>query len=204
VELGEVRRRRRMVRRYDPSVPVPADALERILDAGLRVPSAGFTQGVSLLVLQGPDVERYWSATTDPTVAPDRWLTGLRTAPVLVLVWTEPGAYLDRYAEPDKGWTDRDPARWTAPYWHVDAGMTVLAMLYAAVDEGLGACFFGAPPDRIAAVATAYGVPDGQELVGVVSLGAPVGSAARSRRERRSADELVHRGHWRPTSHPIS
>jgi nitroreductase len=204
VELGEVRRRRRMVRRYDPTVPVPADALERILDAGLRVPSAGFTQGVSLLVLQGPDVERYWSATTDPTVAPDRWLTGLRTAPVLVLVWTEPGAYLDRYAEPDKGWTDRDPARWTAPYWHVDAGMTVLAMLYAAVDEGLGACFFGAPPDRIAAVATAYGVPDGQELVGVVSLGAPVGSAARSRRERRSADELVHRGLWRPTSHPIS
>jgi nitroreductase len=193
-----------MVRRYDPAVPVPADVLERILDAGLRVPSAGFTQGVSLLVLQGPDVERYWSATTDPTVAPDRWLTGLRTAPVLVLVWTEPGAYLDRYAEPDKGWTDRDPARWTAPYWHVDAGMTVLAMLYAAVDEGLGACFFGAPPDRIAAVATAYGVPDGQELVGVVSLGAPVGSAARSRRERRSADELVHRGHWRSTSHPIS
>ena len=172
MELGEVRRRRRMVRRYDPAVPVPADALERILDAGLRVPSAGFTQGVSLLVLQGPDVERYWSATTDPTVAPDRWLTGLRTAPVLVLVWTEPGAYLDRYAEPDKGWTDRDPARWTAPYWHVDAGMTVLAMLYAAVDEGLGACFFGVPPDRIAAVTTAYGFPTGRSS-SVWSVSAP-------------------------------
>ena len=91
--------------------------------------------------------------TTDPTAEPDRWLAGMRTAPVLVLVWTAPGAYLDRYAEPDKGWTDRDPARWTAPYWYVDAGMAVLAMLYAAVDEGLGACFFGVPPDRIAAVA---------------------------------------------------
>ncbi|HEY5978939.1 MAG TPA: nitroreductase family protein, partial [Microlunatus sp.] len=47
-----------MVRRYDPSVPVAADVLERVLDAGLKVPSAGFTQGVSLLVLQRPDVER--------------------------------------------------------------------------------------------------------------------------------------------------
>ena len=204
MELAEVRRRRRMVRRYDPSVPVAAEVLERVLEAGLRVPSAGFTQGVSLLVLEGPDVERYWTLTTDPTAEPDRWLVGMRTAPVLVLVWTAPGAYLDRYAEPDKGWTDRDPARWTAPYWHVDAGMTVLAMLYAAVDEGLGACFFGVPPDRISSVAAAYGVPDDQELVGVVSLGAPDGSGARSRRERRSTDELVHRGHWRRTSHPIS
>jgi len=82
--------------------------------------------------------------------------------------------------------------------------MAVLAMLYAAVDEGLGACFFGVPPDRIGAVTTAYGVPDDQELVGVVSLGAPDGSRTRSRRERRSTDELVHRGHWRRRSHPIS
>ncbi|HEY5788800.1 MAG TPA: nitroreductase family protein [Microlunatus sp.] len=193
-----------MVRRYDPAVPVSAAALERILDAGVRVPSAGFTQGVSLLVLEGPDVERYWTLTTDPTAEPDRWLHGMRTAPVLVLVWTSPSAYLDRYARPDKGWTDRDPARWTAPYWHVDAGMSVLAMLYAAVDAGLGACFFGVPPDRIAVLRTAHGVPDGQELVGVVSLGAPDESTTRSRRERRSTDEFVHRGHWRRTSHPNS
>jgi len=193
-----------MVRRYDPAVPVPADVLESILDAGLRVPSAGFTQGVSLLVMLRPDVERYWTLTTDPTAEPDRWLAGLRTAPVLVLVWTAPDAYLDRYAEADKGWTDRDPTRWTAPYWHVDAGMSVLAMLYAAVDVSLGACFFGTPPGRIAAVRSAYGVPDDQELVGVVSLGAPDESKARSRRERRSTDELVHRGHWRRTSHPNS
>lgn len=204
MDLAEVRRRRRMVRRYDPERGVPADALERILDAGLRVPSAGFTQGVSLLVLDLSDRDRYWAVTTDPAVAPDGWLTGMRTAPVLVLVWTSPQAYLDRYAEPDKGWTDRDPARWTAPYWHVDAGMTVLAMLYAAVDEELGACFFGAPPERIDAIRSAHRVPPNQELVGVVSLGVPADVPRRSRRERRSADELVHRGLWRPRSHPVS
>ena len=196
MELAEIRRKRRMVRRYDPAAPVPDAALERILEAGLRVPSAGFTQGVSLLVLDGPDKERYWAVTTDPDSNPDRWLTGMQTAPVLIVVWTDPAAYLDRYAEPDKGWADRDPSRWTAPYWHVDAGMAVLAMLYAAVDEGLGACFFGAPPDRIGPLRSAYGVPEHHELVGVVSVGCPAGVAARSRRGRRPAGELIHRGSW--------
>ena len=196
MELAEVRRKRRMVRRYDPGTPVPEDTLQRILDAGLRVPSAGFTQGVSLLVLDGSDKERYWAITTDPEAAPDRWLTGMRTAPVLIIVWTDPAGYLDRYAEPDKGWSDRDPTRWTAPYWYVDAGMAARARLCAAVDEGLGACFFGVPPDRIKPVRVAYGVPEHHELVGVVSLGHPAGVAARSRRSRRPADELIHRGHW--------
>jgi nitroreductase len=196
MELTEVRRRRRMVRRYDPDLPVPAESLDRLLDAALRVPSAGFTQAVSLLVLDGPDKATFWAVTTDPAEQPDRWLTGLSSAPVLVLVWTEPAAYLDRYAEPDKGWTDRDPARWTAPYWYVDPGMAVLAMLYAAVDEGLGACFFGAPPDRIPSIRSTYGVPVGHELVGVVSVGFPAEAPRRSRRGRRSADELIHRGRW--------
>lgn len=185
-----------MVRRYDPSAPVPAERLERILDAAVKVPSAGFSQGVSLLVLDGAAKDRFWELTADPARPPDRWLTGMRTAPVLLLLWTDPGAYLDRYAEPDKGWRDRDPTRWTAPYWYVDAGMAALAALYAAVDEGLGACFFGVPPDRVAAVRSAYAVPVEQRLVGVVSLGVPAGRATRPRRARRPAPELVHRGRW--------
>lgn len=199
MELAEVRRKRRMVRRYDPAAPVPEDVLERILEAGLRVPSAGFTQGVSLLVLDGADKQRYWEITTDPEAPPDRWLAGMQTAPVLIVVWTDRTAYLDRYAEPDKGWVDRDPGRWTAPYWYVDAGMNTLALLYAAVEEGLGACFFGVPPDRIGAVRSAFGVPEHHELIGVVSVGRPAGVAVRSRRGRRPADELIHRGSWQRT-----
>ena len=38
------------------------------------------------------------------------------------------------------------------PYWDVDAGMAALLMLLTAVDEGLGACFFGVPPDRVGGV----------------------------------------------------
>ena len=47
--------------------------------------------------------------------------------------------YLDRYARPDKGWTDRDEPRWPVPYWYIDTGFTALLILLAIVDEGFGA-----------------------------------------------------------------
>ncbi len=128
-----------------------------------------------------------------------RWLAMMRTAPALVLVWTSQAAYLDRYAQLDKGWTERDPERWSAPYWFVDGGMAALAMLLTATDVGLGACFFGVPAPRIAAVREAFGVPAEQLSVGVVSLGyAAAGAAPGSpgRRSRRGPEELIHHGSW--------
>jgi nitroreductase len=204
VELTEALRRRRMVRHYDPDRPVPAASLEAVLAAALRAPSAGYTQAVSLLVLDDP-TERaaFWAATAAPDADPERpsrWLAGMRTAPVLVLVWSDREAYLDRYAEPDKGWSDRDPERWSAPYWFVDAGMAVMAALLAAVDVGLGACFFGVPAERVEVVRARWSVPVDQQSVGVLSLGHPAPGAqpggSAGRRPRRPAADLVHRGHW--------
>jgi nitroreductase len=198
VELAEVLRRRRMVRAYAADRPVPAELLDRVCAAALRVPSAGFTQGVSLLVLTSVEQRAaYWSAAAG--AAESRWLAAMRTAPVLVLLWTSQDAYLDRYAEPDKGWTDRDPERWSAPYWFVDSGMAALAMLLTATDAGLGACFFGVPAARIGAVRAAFEVPAEQLSVGVVTLGyAATGGAPGSpaRRRRRRPEELIHRGMW--------
>jgi nitroreductase len=197
MELSEVLRRRRMVRTYAVDRPVPPAMVEAITAAALRVPSAGFTQAVSLLVLTSPEQRAaYWSVAAERESS---WLAGMRSAPVLILVWTSRAAYLDRYAEPDKGWTDRDPERWPAPYWHVDAGMAVLAMLLTATDQGLGACFFGVPAGRIESVRDEFGVPDDQLSVGVVSLGYPVPAAATgspTRRPRRPAGDLVYHERW--------
>ena len=187
-----------MVRSYDPERPVPAATVDLLVAAALRAPSAGHTQGVSLLVLAAPaEVSDYWAETARPG-PPDRWLRGMRTAPVLLLVWTSATAYLDRYAEPDKGWTDRDPERWSAPYWYVDAGMASMAALLRAVDCELGACFFGMPPDRVGAVRQRFGVPEEQLSVGVISVGYPaVGSVSRpARLARNPATERVHRSRW--------
>ena len=197
MDFAEVLRRRRMIRAYDEARPVPTDALDAVLAAALRAPSAGFTQGVSLLELcSATERETFWRAVAH---SDSTWLRGMRTAPVLILVWTSEEAYLDRYAEPDKGWTDRDLARWSAPYWFVDAGMASMAALLSAVDHDLGACFFGIPAARIAAVREAFGVPPNQLSVGVISLGYPVPAPAigsPTRRPRRARSELIHRGTW--------
>jgi nitroreductase len=199
MEFGEVVRRRRMVRDYDPSRPVPAEMVERLLEHAIRAPSAGFSQGWAFLVLTEPDDRAlFWSVTTTAD-APDGWLTRMSRAPLLVVVLSSKDAYLDRYAEPDKGWTDKDDARWPVPYWDVDAGMAALLMLLTAVDEGLGACFFGVPADRVDALRAAFGVPATHRPVGVVSVGYPGGEDRRSpslRRGRRGVEEVAHRGRW--------
>ena len=51
MEFGQVLRRRRMIRSYDEARAVPSQAIDAVLAAALRAPSAGFTQGISLLVL---------------------------------------------------------------------------------------------------------------------------------------------------------
>jgi nitroreductase len=199
MELTDVVRARHMVRAYDPGRPVPSAVLAHALDLASRAPSAGFSQGRDFLVLSRPeDRTLFWSVTTDPRAPADRWLAGMRTAPVLVLCLSDPTRYLDRYAEPDKGWTDRAMSRWPIAYWDVDTGMSALTLLLAAVDAGLGACFFGVPPDRHGAVRSAFGVPDDRRVVGVVSLGYPApGSRSPSpRRGRRRLEEIVHDGRF--------
>ena len=203
MEFHEVVRRRRMVRRFDPDRPVPESALDAVLYAAQRAPSAGFSQGWDFVVLTAPaDRGRFWDATRDPELpaeAPlDGWLAGVSAAPVLVLCLSDPDTYLDRYAEPDKGWADRDPARWPVPYWDVDTGMAAMLMLLAAVDQGLGALFFGIPPVRHEQVRRAHGIPENRRLVGVVALGHELtrtGGSSRTR-ARRGPTEFVHWGHF--------
>jgi nitroreductase len=212
MEFREVVRRRRMVRNYDPDRPVPPEVRERILAHAVHAPSAGFAQGWGFLVLEETaDRDRFWAATspeTDVASGPDvggkggedPWLAGMRRAPMLIVSHSNRSAYIDRYAEPDKGWTERDEARWPVPYWHIDAGYASLLMLLTVVDEGLGACFFGIPPDRIAAYRAEFGVPEEYTPIGAVSVGyrAPDRRSPSLRRGRRPVEEVVHRGRWRP------
>ena len=197
MELREAIRRRRMVRNFEDR-PVPAEALERILDHARRAPSAGHTQGSALLVLEGPEqVGRFWDCTYPAERREGfRW-AGLFRAPVVIVPCASKDAYLDRYAEPDKGWTDRDEARWPAPYWDIDCGFATMAILLTAVDEGLGALFFGIP-DGLDALRASFGIPQEFRPIGAVALGwpAPDEPSRSLGRGRRPKEEVIHRGHW--------
>ncbi|WP_026928029.1 nitroreductase family protein [Granulicoccus phenolivorans] len=199
--LAALIRRRRMVRRFTAD-PVPAAEVAALVDLGRYTPSAGFTQGTSFLLLSDAQVDAFWTVSAEPG-ASNPWLDGMRTAPWLILVWTSEQAYRQRYAEPDKsapgrGW-DGEEQPWSAPYWWVDAGMAVQNVVLAATASGLGACFFGIPPQRQDAVRERFGVPAQQLSVGVIALGRPGDdgpSGSGRRRERRAYADQVRLGQW--------
>src|SRR3984957_20269532 len=178
MEFQDVIRRRRMVRRYDTDRPVPPDVVDRILQNGLRAPSAGFSHGWAFLVLDDPAA------------------VARVEAPLVIVPHSNKDAYLDRYALPDKGHTDRSEAFWSAPYWDIDTGFAALQMLLTVVDAGLGACFFGLPADRIGAFRAEFGVPPEFTPIGAISVGYSDEPPRDLRDRRRPAAEVLHHGQW--------
>lgn len=197
MEFQDVVRRRRMVRRYDPDRPIPPETVDRIVRNALQAPSAGFSQGWGFLVLDTrEDVARFRAAVRPDTDA-DNWFAANVEAPLLIVPHANKDAYLDRYAQPDKGFTDRSEGWWPAPYWDIDTGFASLLMLLTAVDAGLGACFFGIPVDRIPAYREVFGVPQQFRPIGAISVGYPAEPARDLRDRRKPVGEVVHRSRWR-------
>ena len=191
MDFQEVVRRRRMVRTFTEA-PVPKESLERILGNAVRGPSAGFSQGQSFLLLTEPeDRERFWA------IAGAAVNESAQTAPAVIVPMSCKRVYLDRYAQPDKGWTDRDEARWPVPFWHIDTGMAALLILQTVVDEGLGAIYFGIVPEAVQPFRDAFGVPDDQEPIGAIAIGYDAETEKRDlRSKRRSVEDVLHYGRW--------
>jgi nitroreductase len=202
VEFADVLSRRRSVRSYDPR-PVPRDVLERITNAAVvRAPSAGFSQGLRLVVVTDPETRRKIAvAAAEEELAKQgrpRWKAA---APVHVVVGVREDDYHARYQSADKlkitGGREID---WPAPYWFVDAGAAMMILMLAAIDEGLGAAVFGVTD--IPALREAIDLPDDVHFVAVVTMGYPGGegfperetSAFRERRKPRT--EVVRWGRW--------
>ena len=191
MEHREVVRRRRMTRRYRTD-PVDPDALERIVAAAHRGPSAGYAQGVSVVVVTKASSRSAMAALSGES----EWLKRgygpwLSAAPVHLVLCVEPETYHARYAEPGK-----DPAALDIPWWWVDAGAALLLILQAAVDEGLAAGFLGA--HAVPGLHDLLGSPTALEVVGVVTIGHPLPDKRSSSLDRgpRPAAEVTHREHW--------
>lgn len=186
-----------MVRSFEDR-PIDRALVERIVANAQRAPSAGFSQGWAFLVLDGKEeTARYWDALW-PRPGRERFgWPDLFNAPLLVVCLSHKMAYLRRYAEPDKGWTDMDERRWPVPYWDIDTGMAALLVLQTAVDAGLGAVFFGVSDQE--KLRAAFGIPQGYTAIGTVAVGHPRPSDRPSpslRRGHRPAEEVIHRGRW--------
>ena len=223
-EFADVVRRRRMTRAFDKR-PVPPELLAQLVDLASRAPSAGKTQGWHLVVLEGRETARFWDITLPPMRrGAFRWQR-LLDAPVIAIPLADPRAYTDRYSEADKQATGLGAGVdvWPAPYWTIDASMSVMTMLLAAESVGLGALFFGVFKGE-RQLRRVLGIPSAMQVLGAIALGWPVisektGEIARggadssgsddtgpsgptgpgrsATHRRRSPDEIIHRGGWR-------
>lgn len=183
-----------MVRNYELT-PVPAEALERILRAATRGPSAGHSQGVTLVVVEDAarrqaiaslSGEEQWSAKGYPS-----WLS---RAPVHILLCAEPEIYRARYSKPDK--RKSRLASWSIPFWYVDAGAAFMLLLLACVEEGLAAGFQGA--QNLPGVRELLSIPDEVELLGLMTVGYPAPDVKSSSIEqgRRPWHQAIRRENW--------
>ena len=177
MEFRDVLSRRRSVRTYAER-PVPRDVLERITDAAVvRAPSAGFSQGLRLVVVTDPDTRREIAvAGAEEELAAKGRQPWKAAAPVHVVVLCREDDYHERYQAPDKlritGGRELD---WPAPYWYVDAGAAVMTLMLAAIDEGLETAIFGVPD--LEALQRMLGLPDDLKFVAVVTMGYPTEGA---------------------------
>src|SRR5262249_46413659 len=142
MEFQDVIRKRKMVRSFEDR-PLAPEVVKRLLDNAQKAPSAGFSQPWSFLVFDGKDeVTRFWDVTDPERRAwgswPDIW-----NAPLVIVCCSVKDHAIDRYALPDKGWTDRSESHWPVPYWDIDTAMAAMNILLTAVDAGLGALLFG-------------------------------------------------------------
>ena len=199
MEFQELIRRRRMVRRFQDR-PIPPDVVLRVLEVARHAPSAGFSQGFDFVVLDDPSqVDRFVQTTSHPDFPEDNPKPE-EIPPCFVLAISNKPAYLERYSRPDKERFGLQQAEaWPVPYWDVDTGMAVMLILLAALEEGLGAVFFGLFWGE-ADVLRELNVPEGCRPIGVIAIGYPHESEkfdpSRFATRRRSLDSMVHFGRW--------
>lgn len=197
MDFADVVKKRRMVRHFRPD-PVDDAVIERIMRVAQRAPSAGYTQGQSFVVVTDPDMRRRVARICgeeehyEPAFG-HRWVS---EAPVQAIACVSEAAYHRRYQEPDKLMEDGSEIVWPVPFWYIDIGCSVMALLLAVVNEGFAAGYAGILDTP--ALKTLLEIPDDVMPVGVIPIGYPDQDVPSPslKRGRRPLEEFMHRERW--------
>lgn len=198
MEFDDVLARRRMVRNYSDE-PVDRKSLERVARSALRAPSAGFSQGQAVVVVTDAATRRRIAEAAGEAeyVARgfDPWIS---RAPAHLVLCVSEEAYHRRYQMPDKVDDQGNEIAWPVPYWWVDAGASLMAVLLATVNEGLAAGFLGT--HALGDMRALLEIPDEYTPIGVVTMGHPAPDRRSSSLDlgRRRAETVIHWERWDP------
>ncbi len=188
-----------MVRSYTGE-PVDPEAVERIVARGRKAPSGGFSQGVRMVVVTEEETRHKVAELADEPYYVERGLEPwISRAPVHIVVAMREDDYHDRYRRPDKLQENGSEIEWRVPWWWVDAGKSIMLLLLAAVDEGLGAGLFGLVGAANDGLRDLLGMPSDFEIVGVVTIGHAAPAPPQGSRAKfpwKPLEEVVRWEHW--------
>ena len=169
MEFSDLIQQRYSTRAYK-SLPVPEDALQRVLEAARMAPTAANRQPFQLVVVHTAGREAELAR-----IYANAWFT---QAPIVICACSMPG----------QAWKRRDGKN----YADVDVAIAMDHLILAAANEGLGTCWIGAFDP--AAAREVLGLPEDVEPVVFTPLGYPADQ--RQAKRRRPLDALVHYERW--------
>lgn len=145
MELMDVMRKRRSIRKYKPD-KVPKAEIEYVLEAARLAPSWKNSQCWRYVVVTDEATRRRITMT--------EWAA---KAPVVIVACGDPVKAGDRDGK---------------PYYMLDVGISMEHLVLAAAERGLGTCWIGGQLDE-KAVRAALGVPESHRVVALTPLGYP-------------------------------
>ncbi len=170
MDFTKVIKERRSVRKYDTSKPVPADVLERILDAARSAPSACNFQPWHFVVLKDPKViqriEEVYLQDWD------------HAAPVVIVAC----------CDPTKAWVRPDGLDYSLG----DLSIAMTHLILAAHNEGLGTCWIGMFDE--VKVKKILGIPGPVRVYAMTPLGYSLEKPRVT--GRKALSEIVHYNKW--------
>lgn len=171
VDAWDALRARRNVREFEDR-PIPAEDLERILEAGRRSPSSRNQQAWDFALVTERDRLRELAGVWRFA----RHVAGSAATVALVVPASD---------EPD--------SRETFQY---DLGQVTISMMLAAAELGIGSGHASVGDQPLAR--RLLGLPDDRECAWLIAFGYPAGRALRpiARPNRRPFDDVVHRDRW--------
>ncbi|GAA3083732.1 nitroreductase family protein [Streptosporangium carneum] len=173
MDFSDVLRKRQMVRSYTEE-PVSDDALNRILWAVRRAPSAGFSQGHRLVVVTDAKLRRQAADISEGRYLEFGFPPWISTAPVHIYVGIRERSYHERYGQAEEVRPGYTEIPWPVPFWWFDAGAMFMLLQLAAINERLATGYFSSVyTDELDALAQVAGMPDDVALAGVITVGHP-------------------------------
>ena len=173
MEIPEAISKRKSIRVFTDE-ELSSTYIEVLVRAGCQAPSAGNLQPWGFVVVRDKTVK-------EKLVEASYGQNSVITAPMVIVVCTEPARTAPRYGE-----------RGTTLYCLQDTAAAVENILLTAAQNGLGTCWIGAFDEGIAA--RAIGLPEGIRPVAMIPVGHPAQTP--QPRSRRPLSEVLHWDRW--------